>query len=160
LKASEDPDHKGILKLEIDGNEGYDAEYRFDFKARVAYIDLLVAHKRLGLQSGWGRWKFGKLIEVWSAAKFKSVWIKRAAGSWRDKDWSGYYVWPRFGFDGPLPKRNRERLPEFYQSAKTVQELFALPGGSIVWKRFGGVLHNLEFDLKPSSYSRRIFDGG
>lgn len=75
----------------------------------------------------------------------------------RRHDENGYYTWPRFGFDGPLPQSIRKMLPEEFRQAKTVLDLIDSPTGR-TWWRENGVTTYLEFDLAPGSRSRRTFD--
>lgn len=67
----------------------------------------------------------------------------------------GFYVWPRLGFDArfddePGGYRVRDFAPP-YNTAKTVQELFAMPGGAQYWKENGFGM-NMQFDLKTSKW--------
>jgi hypothetical protein len=49
----------------------------------------------------------------------------------------GYKVWPKLGFDGPVPDEARNALLECFRKCKTVQELYALPGGRKAWEEHG-----------------------
>jgi len=52
----------------------------------------------------------------------------------------GYYVLPRFGFDGPLPKDARLRLPQEFPQAATLGMLFETDEGRSWWKQNGTAL--------------------
>lgn len=62
----------------------------------------------------------------------------------------GYIVWPKLGYDGPIPDKV-PRPPEL-ASAQTVNELMALPGGEDWWKQNGSDFKGT-FDLSPGSAS-------
>ena len=49
----------------------------------------------------------------------------------------GYYVLPRFGFDGPLPKETQLRLPKQFQQSTTLGKLFETSEGRSWWKQNG-----------------------
>lgn len=72
----------------------------------------------------------------------------------------GYKVWPKFGYDGPIPTEQRDALkqagPQFAR-AKTIQELYAMPGGPEAWDKHGGTI-DLVLDLTPGSKSMKIFN--
>lgn len=76
--------------------------------------------------------------------------------------WSGYYVWPRFGYEGPIPDYIKE-LPEWrllspeLQGSKMVSELIGDPVGRKWWQKHGDAI-NVEFDPKPGSYSMNILN--
>jgi len=49
----------------------------------------------------------------------------------------GYYVLPRFGFDGPLPKEIQIQLPKELQHPTTLGEIFETSEGRSWWKQNG-----------------------
>ena len=49
----------------------------------------------------------------------------------------GYYVLPRFGFDGPIPKEARSQLPKDFQQFTTLGKLFETTEGRSWWKQNG-----------------------
>ncbi len=49
----------------------------------------------------------------------------------------GYKVWPKMGFDGPLNRGHKSKLPKQFKKAKTLQELYAMPGGRKAWEEHG-----------------------
>jgi GNAT superfamily N-acetyltransferase len=71
--------------------------------------------------------------------------------------WAGYYVWPGYGYDGPLTDEQRarlqiSRLPAHLKAATHIRELYADPAAKAWWKEEGSPI-DVEFDLKPGSYS-------
>jgi hypothetical protein len=69
---------------------------------------------------------------------------------------NGYYTWPRFGFNGPLPPAIQRRLPPELLSARTVLGLMSSRPGRLWWQSQGGPIH-LVFDLAEGSASREAF---
>jgi hypothetical protein len=79
-------------------------------------------------------------------------------GKYNGQKMNGYYTWPRFGYDGPIPTgRGYRNPPPHLASAKTVGELMALPGGKEWWKENGRSV-GLTFDLKDGSHSMKTLN--
>jgi hypothetical protein len=74
----------------------------------------------------------------------------------RRPDDNGYYLWPRFGFDGPLPSQIRQELPQDLAAAQTVLDLMQSKAGRQWWRRHG-VAIRVRFDLTLESRSWRAF---
>ena len=72
--------------------------------------------------------------------------------------WSGYYVWPRYGYEGPIPQRLKgahswhHDLPPELRGATNISELMAHPAGREWWRENGDAF-DVEFDLTKGSYS-------
>ena len=81
--------------------------------------------------------------------------IETVAG--RHGDENGYYTWPRFGFDGPLPDEIRQKLPLGIDRATKVLDLIRCENGRQWWKAHG-IPIPLTFDLADRSRSREVFD--
>jgi len=81
--------------------------------------------------------------------------IEATAG--RREDENGYYTWPRFGFDGPLPGTLRRNLPSALDGAQTVLELMRSETGRRWWRDHGQRI-DVVFDVADGSRSRRTFD--
>jgi len=79
-----------------------------------------------------------------------------AAGSIDDPDMVGYKVWPKMGFDGPLPPRILDILPPEFASARMLSDLYATPEG-VAWWEANGVTIGLTLDLTPGSYSMELW---
>lgn len=75
--------------------------------------------------------------------------------AYRAPGWNGYYTWARFGYDGPIPANVFAVMPIHLRSARTVQELMALPGGKEFWK-VNGDSYDGVFDLRKGSRSLRV----
>jgi GNAT superfamily N-acetyltransferase len=69
---------------------------------------------------------------------------------------NGYYTWPRFGFDGPLPPEIRRSLPLGLDHARHVLDLMEDDLGRRWWKA-NGMAVRLAFDLTVDSRSRHAF---
>jgi GNAT superfamily N-acetyltransferase len=75
----------------------------------------------------------------------------------RARNTNGYYTWARLGYDAELPSILTNKLPRNLQGAANVSDLMKTPEGRAWWKRNGVSMH-MEFDLKPGSLSRKMFD--
>jgi hypothetical protein len=70
---------------------------------------------------------------------------------------NGYYTWPRFGFDGPLPPRIHSMLPLGLTSAKSVLDLMDSKQGRQWWQK-NGTSVQLVFEMAAQSRSWRVFE--
>lgn len=79
---------------------------------------------------------------------------------------NGYYTWPRFGYNGPLPQEARNfierailngEIPAEWGNFTTIRQVMEASGGPEWWKANGVPLH-LRFDLSDGSYSRRTLE--
>jgi len=80
--------------------------------------------------------------------------IETAAG--RRTSENGYYTWPRFGFDGPLPRRVKRRLPLGLDRAQNVLDLMECQKGRLWWRACGTPIR-LAFDMTTHSRSWAVF---
>jgi len=80
--------------------------------------------------------------------------IEVTAGRGRAEN--GYYTWPRFGMDGPLPATVTEMLPPGLRSARSVLDLIQSEPGRWWWKAHGCRV-DLAFDLSEGSRCWRVF---
>ena len=80
--------------------------------------------------------------------------IEAVAG--RRHDENGYYTWPRFGFDGPLPGTLKRDLPPGLEDVCTVLDLMECEKGRL-WCRHHGCTIAVTFDLAERSRSRKVF---
>ena len=68
----------------------------------------------------------------------KQLGIRRIIMFGRKNRWEwGYYVLPRFGFDGPIPKETQSQLPKDLQQFSTFGKLFEIAEGRSWWKQNG-----------------------
>jgi hypothetical protein len=76
----------------------------------------------------------------------------------------GYKVWPKMGYDGPLPTWVMEDLPDRIKkdfealeiTKPTLLDLYELEDGPEWWEDNGATI-DLEFDLSPNSRSLHVF---
>lgn len=80
--------------------------------------------------------------------------IEAVAG--RRHDENGYYTWPRFGFDGPLPATVKHNLPLGLEDVHTVLDLMECEKGRLWWRHHGCTIP-VAFDLAQRSRSRKVF---
>jgi GNAT superfamily N-acetyltransferase len=96
---------------------------------RVTTIDVPVNRQGKGI----GGEIMNRIIEKAETAGFQRVTLLAS----RAADDVGYAVWPKYGFDGPLPASILKILPEALKDAKTLGELLKLPGGRLWWQKNG-----------------------
>jgi predicted N-acetyltransferase YhbS len=96
---------------------------------RITALDVPIDRQGKGI----GREVVTGMIDKAKSAGFRRVTLEasRAPGD------IGYMVWPKFGFDGPLPAAIRGRLPEAFRGARTLGELLKMPGGRAWWQEHG-----------------------
>ena len=84
--------------------------------------------------------------------------VLNAAGSASGKTtWKGYTIWPRMGFDAPIPFHLKQKLPESLAHCNTLLDLHATPEGTKWWKQNGTDI-DVQMDLKnPSSPQMQVF---
>lgn len=70
----------------------------------------------------------------------------------------GYTIWPRMGFDAPIPPDISRKLPSSLSHAKSLLDLHATPEGTRWWAK-NGVDVDVSLDLTdPSSPQNQVFD--
>lgn len=67
----------------------------------------------------------------------------------------GYLVWPKLGYDGPIPKRVMKQLPPEFSGAQMVSDLMKTPEGREWWKKNGDSA-KMSFDLSDGSRSLAV----
>ncbi len=80
-----------------------------------------------------------------------------AAGSIDSLYFTGYRVWPGYGYDAPIPLALRAELPASLKPARTMLDLYETEEGRLWWKQNGLTL-KMKFDLAPGSRSRRVLE--
>lgn len=65
---------------------------------------------------------------------------------------AGYWVWPRLGFDGPIPLGTQLQLPDSLKHCQLVSELLATDRGLEFWYRYGETV-GVRFDTTLGSGS-------
>jgi hypothetical protein len=112
------------------------------------FSKIPVEHRGHGL----GREVFGRQVEQSVEKGFEQIVTKAA----RDDDYNGYYTWPRFGFDGPLPEAVRASLPPEWRGAANISDLM-VDDQRRQWWLTNGISLNLTFDLREGSLSRKAW---
>jgi SPP1 gp7 family putative phage head morphogenesis protein len=110
-------------------------------------------------RGGVGMRIFGRQLETAQRLGFVAIETEAGRVDADDPDdaLNGYYTWPLFGFDGPLLRKHKRLLPEPYRKARTIREVFLMPGGRRMWEEVGDTI-KLEFDLSPESENVKMFD--
>lgn len=124
---------------------------------------LTCENKTFGLRGGakgQGAALFAGQVEALQKAGVKRIVCSAAGGP--DGGGNGYYTWPRLGYGGPMTSSQIARLPEDLRKQlgkKTdVRDLFDLPGGPEAWKKHGGGLARVTFDLTPGSRNMKALE--
>ena len=121
---------------------------------RKANGDLVIHNDEFRTQktgTGLGLSIFAGQVET--AAKLGVARIDTYAA--RGPTWNGYWTWPRFGYDGPIPARNVPNLPPSLAGATRMSDLFRTKEGRDWWSKNGQSL-DLIFDLTEGSLSRKV----
>jgi hypothetical protein len=132
--------------------------YRVHVYVRRAEVALTIEkagfhiHLRSMQRRGLGMRIFHRQLE--NAKALGVARIEAVAG--RRHDENGYYTWPRFGFDGPLPDEVKRRLPLGIEDADTVLDLMACEKGRLWWRRHGCTIP-VAFDLADHGRSHGVF---
>jgi GNAT superfamily N-acetyltransferase len=96
---------------------------------------------------------FGRQVEQASRLKVDRI----EARAERSPRHVGYHVWPKLGFDGPIPPKLINRLPAELAGARRLSDLMATRAGRDWWRAHGDTV-NVAFDLAPGSTSRQLLD--
>lgn len=81
---------------------------------------------------------------------------QQACIRFQEDRWVGYWLWPRLGFDAPIPAHVfRSLLPEF-KHCERVSELLQSEDGINWWQLYGDSLDDARFDLTPDSVSWQL----
>jgi GNAT superfamily N-acetyltransferase len=73
--------------------------------------------------------------------------VMNAAGNPKGGSFRGYTIWPRMGFDAPIPFNIRNKLPKDLDHCRTLLDLHATPAGTRWWRDNGTDL-DVQLDLK------------
>jgi hypothetical protein len=100
-----------------------------------------------------GLWSFCRQLAVAESLQVASIRITAGRGAGEN----GYYTWPRFGFDGPLPPSIRGTLPPSLRGATRVLDLMVSDAGRGWWRRHGRSIA-VAFVVAADSRSRRVLE--
>ena len=118
----------------------------------VLQNDGLRIHRRSLRRCGLGLQMFRRQCEAATALGVRR--IETVAG--RQDDENGYYTWPRFGFDAPLPPTVRQQLPPSLCRAQRVLDLMQSSAGRRWWQTHGISL-TVTFDTAPQHRCQQVF---
>lgn len=103
---------------------------------------------------GLGASIFGRQVKAGINAGASAIQCEAARG----EGMNGYYTWPRFGYDAPIPEKLRATLPAGLRNDTHLSDLMGTESGRDWWKSHG-ITTEVEFDLAKGSLSREIWDG-
>jgi hypothetical protein len=147
-----------VLLLHANYANGARGVYAFDEKSQQVSIMWMYTPVT---GTGWGTKKFLELAKTWKELGYETIRIDPADGTPRTPDRSGYYFWPKMGFDGRLSNAQLRRLRPLWlqECGGSIANLMGLIGGPEAWKKYGSRLWNLTFDLREGSESwKRILN--
>lgn len=151
--------HKKILNIHIDNRKFFNVhsvDIWFDKnKVKKYHFDWLYtkedAPRYVGVKT--------MVNAIRACKKYGIPWMDLGASKTKDsftgKGDIGYIVWPKIGFDGVFSEAERHQLPQKYQKARSVQELFSMNGGIDWWKRKGWG-REMFFDLNSESQNEQM----
>ena len=91
-------------------------------------------------------------VEKARELKFSSLALYADGGY--GQNLTGYYAWPRLGFNAPIPEGMR--LPDFLQGSRDILDIMASPAGREWWQQ-NGIPASMEFNLDDDSKSLQAF---
>lgn len=115
------------------------------------YTDLLVLKSEFrgqGFATSMLRQQVDKAIEL----GFSSLALYADGGY--GQELSGYYTWPRLGFNADIPAGLI--LPNALRNSRDILDIMSTPAGREWWKK-NGIPVNMEFNLEDDSKSLRVF---
>lgn len=135
---------------------GYTLERSYSLRADglYAYHEFFQLDRALR-DAGLGRDIFGRQVDALREAGFQAVETKAAGGP--GQPLVGYYVWPRLGFDAPIPAGLLTTLPAELSSATQLSDLMASAAGRDWW-RANGTAVEVAFDLDPDSRASQVLE--
>lgn len=101
--------------------------------------------------------------QVVACREFEIDFISCLAGRWtKDEDGKkiqldGYMVWPKLGFDGPIPDTTKDKIKATFPHCETVQQLIKSPGGWEEWETHGDTAR-LTFNVKSDSVNSQMLE--
>jgi hypothetical protein len=128
----------------------------YDETLVIEHVDSKVPPTERG--GGISRRVFARQLETAKELKIHSLTGLAARNDDPDpeKQQFGFKVWPKFGFDGPIPYNLIEKLPDQLKGAKLVSDLYNSEAGIAWWEQNGDSVR-LVFDMTEDSLSWRIW---
>ena len=119
--------------------------------ALFLYTDLLVLKPEFR-SKGFATAMLTQQVEKARELKFSSLALYADGGY--GQNLTGYYAWPRLGFNAPIPEGMR--LPDFLQGSRDILDIMASPAGREWWQQ-NGIPASMEFNLDDDSKSLQAF---
>lgn len=138
------------LYFDIDTNQ-WNIE-NIKFRIRPEYWGQDLAARSIAVQASTAK-NFGMgALSAYAMGNFQT-----ANHPSKDERWSGYWVWPRLGFDGDIPVEIQQKLSGNLRHCKRLSDLMVSEAGREEWLRLGGDVE-VRFDLSAGSISWQIFN--
>lgn len=138
------------VKFDIDGATWF--VYNSKFRIRPEYWGQDLAARSIWTQARAAQALGFDRLSTYAVGNFQS-----ASNPLKDERWSGYWVWPRLGFDGDIPGEVLPRLSPAFQHFRRVLQLMQTDAGRDEWHRHGDDIA-VRFDLTAGSASWQMLE--
>lgn len=121
------------------------------FRVRAAHRGNRLGARALAIQVQAAGQEGFDAIELDALGSYAESIVKH----WDDR-LIGYWLWPRLGFDAPIPAHVLAKLSPQFAGCKLVSELMVTEDGVKEWLVYGDSLQGARFDLSEESASRKL----
>ncbi len=121
------------------------------FRVRAAHRGNRLGARALAIQVQAAEQHGFDAIELDALGSYAESIVKH----WDDR-LIGYWLWPRLGFDAPIPGHVRSKLSPQFRGCTFLSELMATEEGVREWQVYGDSLYAARFDLSEESASRKL----
>jgi hypothetical protein len=153
---SMDVKHPAVRKMRreisFDITSGRWFVYNSKFRIRPEYWGQDLAARSIFTQARAAQALGFDRLSTYAVGNFQS-----ASNPLKEERWSGYWVWPRLGFDGDIPADVVSRLSPPFQHFKRVSQLMQTEAGADEWHRQGDDIA-VRFELAAGSVSWQLIE--
>src|SRR5258708_17144107 len=157
VKLSGAPDGH-LLMVNVDAPDGSHFTWRGISRTGSAALHILnmsLAIHASGQQQGLGTRILATQVKATARLGGRYLVTTGARGDDPANPVSGYKVWPALGYNARIPASLRGSLPDTLTGARTLLDLYALPGGRAWWAQHG-IPTQMYFNLRAGSRSRQV----
>jgi hypothetical protein len=147
--------HSAVRKMRREINYDINTKswfvYNSKFRIRPEYWGQDLAARSICTQARTAQALGFDRLSTYAVGNFQS-----ASNPLKEERWSGYWVWPRLGFDGDIPAEVLPRLSPAFQHFRRVSQLMQTDGGRDEWHRGDDIA--VRFDLSARSASWQMLE--
>lgn len=121
------------------------------FRVRASHRGNRLGARALAVQAEAAREEGFEAIRLDAIGSFAEATAKHL-----DDRFIGYWLWPRLGFDAPIPDYVRSKLSPKFSGCNLVSELMETQEGVDEWQLYGDTLLAARFDLSENSTSWKL----